>query len=459
MKFSELFVIEPEANIGWFDPVLSIDTKLFIDPFLIYSAEEGDFQGSHKEVISFFNDAFQYIAKSGGNRSSMFWRKAETLLLFPEAEEFCLGYTGEGTKGAGSGRGFAAIIASALWEAIQAGIKEITHFEEVGILREGIGADRISDITATILRHRFAAYTASVCESLGVPLEERRYLRGIYDPDLQRWQPTTNLLPLNPYNERPILLAPRKYLRELPTISADEFWDFCYYNENDVLRIEFGLDVSKNVDKPTIINFAVRHPELRAKFIKATEAEESRPYDFANDPKGFTRWYEASASHCHDNPISLDVSSRAEFKAALVGIVTEFENYVENNRGWRLLWNDDGRAKSEEAAQLLFLGIVKHYCKANNIDISREANIGRGPVDFKASLGHQLRALLELKLAKNSKFWNGLERQLPKYLEAEDIDIGYFVVIVYTENDLKRLSDIRKRVRMVRKRLPTISSQ
>jgi hypothetical protein len=95
------------------------------------------------------------------------------------------------------------------------------------------------------------------------------------------------------------------------------------------------------------------------------------------------------------------------------------------------------------------LGIVKHYCKANNIDISREADIGRGPVDFKVSAGYQLRALLEVKLAKNSKFWNGLEKQLPKYQEAEGIEVGYFLVVVYSEGDLKRIREIQERVRRV----------
>jgi hypothetical protein len=75
-------------------------------------------------------------------------------------------------------------------------------------------------------------------------------------------------------------------------------------------------------------------------------------------------------------------------------MLDEFRNYIENNRGWSLLWNDNGIAKSEEAAQLLFLGIVKHYCRANNIDISPEVNIGRGPADFKISQGYEFRSLL-----------------------------------------------------------------
>ena len=43
MKFSEHYSITKGPDDDWFDPVINIDTKLFIDPFLIYSSETGDF--------------------------------------------------------------------------------------------------------------------------------------------------------------------------------------------------------------------------------------------------------------------------------------------------------------------------------------------------------------------------------------------------------------------------------
>ena len=134
-------------------------------------------------------------------------------------------------------------------------------------------------------------------------------------------------------------------------------------------------------------------------------------------------------------------------------MVAEFENYVSHNKGWSLLWNDNRTPKSEEAAQNLFLGVVKHYCKAADIDISREANIGRGPVDFKFSHGYERRMLLEMKLAKNTKFWNGLAAQLPTYLTAEGIAGGYFMVVCYTDKDYERIHDIQRCVKEVREKV------
>jgi len=156
MKFSDEFKISRHESEDWFDPVLSIDTPLFIDPFLIYRQEEGIFRGSHKDIIDFFNAQFQQIAESGGDpRSSLYW-KAVNSLRFPEVSELCLGYTATGTRGSGSSLGLGKIIANALWEAIQAGITHIRHFEEISLIREGFGADRISDMTAGIIRNRLA---------------------------------------------------------------------------------------------------------------------------------------------------------------------------------------------------------------------------------------------------------------------------------------------------------------
>lgn len=451
MKFSDQFDIKRSEGEEWFDPVLSVDTRLFIDPFLLYADEQGHFVGSHEQVVNFFNSAFKLIARSGGKTSSLLWRKAEAMLRLPEVEELCLGYTGAGTGGAGTGKGFAKVMAGALWEAIKAGLEEITHFEEAGILREGIGADRISDATANILRGRLAGYTTEVCEQHGVPLKTVRYRRGYYDSQEECWMPLEARLPINPYNNKPVLLVPRQYLRELPTINAEDFWEYCFTNENELVRNEFNYDISRRVSKKEIVELARNHPELRRKYLRSVERRPPDPYDLTRDPHGLVSWYDEAADYVDDHPLALLIQSEEDFVCAIDRMVDEYRSFVEDNRGWNLLWNENGTPRRESAAQDLFLGIIKHYCRANNIDISREPNIGRGPVDFKVSLGYNLRALLELKLAKNTKFWSGLSKQLPKYLEAENIQIGYFVVIMFNETDYQRASDIVEQVQEVRK--------
>jgi len=451
LRFSDEFQIIRVPEEDWFDPVLTFDARLFIDPFLLYASETGHFVGSHQEVITFFNSVFKMIAKSQGDGSSIYWRRALALLQFPEVEELCLGYTDAGTRGTGTGYGLGRVITGLLWDAVRAGLREIRHFEEICILGEGIGADRISDITANITRRQLALYTGEICKLNKVPLYTARYSRGYYSETKQRWMPLKVNLPRNPYNGRPILLVPRDYLRALPTINHDDFWEYCYDNENETLRTEYSADVTRHVEKKVIITVARRHAEFRSNYIQAVEKRHPEPYDFERDPMGMVAWYEGTREYCRRQKLSFVISSRNDFDEAVDKMVSEFRHYVEKNDGWRLLWNDNNTPRSESAAQRLFLGIIKHYCKANDIDISREANVGRGAVDFKVSQGYQIRTLLELKLVKNTKFWNGLEKQLPTYQEAEGTDAGYFVAVAYSQADLRKLGGIQTRVNKVNK--------
>jgi hypothetical protein len=76
-------------------------------------------------------------------------------------------------------------------------------------------------------------------------------------------------------------------------------------------------------------------------------------------------------------------------------------------------------------------------CEAANVDITREANIGRGPVDFKFSAGWHRRALIEVKLMASSKLRHGVELQLPQYLFSERISCAYYVCVGFTDDELR----------------------
>jgi hypothetical protein len=57
---------------------------------------------------------------------------------------------------------------------------------------------------------------------------------------------------------------------------------------------------------------------------------------------------------------------------------------------------------------------------ATESDVTREANDGRGPVDFKVSRGSKDKTLVEFKLAKNSQLQKNLQHQAEIYQKASD---------------------------------------
>ena len=69
------------------------------------------------------------------------------------------------------------------------------------------------------------------------------------------------------------------------------------------------------------------------------------------------------------------------------------------------------------------------YCEANDLDITPEAETGRGPVDFKFSHGLQRRVLVEIKLSTNTHLKKGYTKQLKIYNESENPISSYYVVI------------------------------
>lgn len=160
MRFSEHFGIQRSNEDDWFDPHLTIDTKLFMDPLLLLSAG-GYWAGAHDELIAHFVRCYELVAKSVGE-NSVSAKAARRLSTFPEPFELGLGYTASGTRGSASGDSYAVRMADGVAVAIAAGLAQPEHVEEIGILNEGVGADRISDATANVIKARLISYTQDV---------------------------------------------------------------------------------------------------------------------------------------------------------------------------------------------------------------------------------------------------------------------------------------------------------
>jgi len=103
MLFSEHYGIGVKDTDDWFDPIMLIDTRLFIDPFQIFAKPHDDFQNCHQKVINFFSDLFIKAAQTPPNPRSPFFRRLLRTAEFKEVNEVCLGYSGHSTAGAGSG--------------------------------------------------------------------------------------------------------------------------------------------------------------------------------------------------------------------------------------------------------------------------------------------------------------------------------------------------------------------
>lgn len=443
MLFSEYFNIKCLGDEDWFNPILTQDTLLFIDPFAVFKSKDELFKDTYSEMMYFFQQAFELIAHAGGNKNNLSYKKAESMLLFPEENAFCLGYS-KTRRGSGTGPLWAKTLASNINSIIARGVTHISHFEELGIFCTGVGPDRLSDMTTNLLKNRFITYTQRICNLHEVPMKKVRVQNAYFDYEFKRWCDSECLLPVNPYKGNyPVILVPKDFLNMLPEINSDDFTNTMDLAER--MRNDFNYEIDKNLDKEKIAEIAIEHYDLVKEYIDIVEKREACTFGELMKRTLRYAWYDLSKEIVTLNKfVFADVDNDTSFFDKIFGFTQYYKDFVELRSGYKLLWNESKTSpRSEEDVQILFKGILDEHCRANNIDFTREVNQGMGPVDFRFSSGYTNRVLLEAKLAKNSKFWNGLKKQLPKYMKIDSCKLGIFLVIAFTDKDIKRVNDIQ----------------
>lgn len=278
-----------------------------------------------------------------------------------------------------------------------------------------------------------------------------------FNIEQKRWEHRRISLPRNPcFDREGVILVPKDFLCVLPTINKDGFSEFISGFKSEQLRAELNYEIEGYLDADTIVEIAEKYPEWVEDYIEYKEKDETvAPYDLSTDDKNLYRPQKEAYNFVGNNSIHFqkEISTENDFKEFLDLIINQFKHYVEEQGGYRLLWNDptgkeyEPLPRQEDSVQYLFLGIISSYCKIYNVDPSREPETGRGPVDFKLSSGYNLRALIEIKLAKNSKLKQGFERQLPTYLKAQQIKLGFYVIISYEKEDSSRVNKTLEKVK------------
>lgn len=228
-----------------------------------------------------------------------------------------------------------------------------------------------------------------------------------------------------------VILTPKRFLRRIPTVDPSEFWDFAWANEADQLRAQFNYEVGRNVDRGRIAMLARRRRHLLTKYLQHLERKGSDPYDVDEDP-ALVVCSPDFANEVADAFTTPAPKSEAEFVSFVEALIANFKDCVEQRGAWRTLWVND-KPRPEKHAQVLFDVSAVMACHDRDVELTRESDAGRGPVDFKFSRGKKLRALMEVKLAKSSSFKRNLAKQTPIYAGAERCKRGYFVVIQFKD--------------------------
>jgi len=118
-----------------------------------------------------------------------------------------------------------------------------------------------------------------------------------------------------------------------------------------------------------------------------------------------------------------------------------FKTAVEHNGLWTALWDDPQSGhygpppQGEDRPSYRPRSAWLEHCKVANVDMTRETDCGRGPVDFKFTRGWTMRGLIEVKHIENNQFTHGATAQLPTYLKGEEAAFGIYLCIGYWDTD------------------------
>lgn len=430
IRISDALGISSEMlnNEGAFDGFVDIDSQLHIDPYLLRNATTVELKDSYGRFQEYFNNIIKLLDNSNKSNDRLF-REAVQGLIFHEIPFAALGYS-KTDKGKGIGLTLARNLAQTASEIINAGVKDSVIFEIVGLLEDGVGPDKISDMTIRIILQDILNFSARAARNLNVRTIDIAFNKTSYK------------IPC--YKGRPKLLFPREILRDLPVAYDWSDVDYvCAYN--DALRRSVNKIIgdtwkhaTQKISKEDLRNTLIDKPDVLRDLIKQYRDKKAEPYDFINDPAGEISWYTIAKQFSSDYPLRLVLGASPSIKdieKVIIDICKHFRDLIENRGLWKSLYNV-GKLLPEPYAQRIFYGIADSYCKANNIDLNPETNAGPGPVDFKFSSGYALRALVEVKYSSNSHLIKGYTKQLPTYTKAQNSQYNLYLVIQTNKTDV-----------------------
>ncbi|EGR0396372.1 MULTISPECIES: hypothetical protein [Vibrio] len=436
---------------GVVNVLLNTDTLLFIDPMLLPHSRHREM--SVAATVSYAQRFEQVInlLYASKFKDDVAWKAAKKKFKFSEINWTCLGYGANG-KGSGFGPELTESTLITAKQIIDLDVKDVSLFMALSLFEDGIGPDRISDMTTNIILDDLIDFTLRVNGDLNIPTQK-------YDVNGRLVN-----LPENPFADSPLILVPTDIVRDLPI--ANDWSDIArVVRENEALKDSVNLHIGEIFAQTTkkqrqvMKERALQSKEAFSNVLDMLQYVPKEAYDFSSDRNGEDFWKKYIGIISEQFPFDLSNYSKKKLTKQDVldvvrQILVKFRELVEDKGIWKELWDSNDEPRKEKAAQRLFFVVADSYCTTNNLDLSPEADNGNGPVDFKVSQGADAKVLVEIKLSTNGQAVHGYEKQLEIYKTADNTDVGIFLLIDVGGMGTKHARIQAARDHMLRANLP-----
>ena len=463
IHFSDYFDLSPKVleKYGAFNISLINDLPLFIDPFLLFHSRKPKYKELHNQIIKyvrFLRDKSADINLDSGLLQAWYF--------FPEVKQNWLGFSVSGNKGSGLREDFAYSLHTNLNKIFSGfGNEKVTkgsHLEKLCLIKGGVGRDKISDFTTNLIKNFLLQYT----QEFAVKYLPRKYKKRvavnkvIFNYKTETWERRTFTLPY--MNNDYVILTPKNLLtRHDLWINKDDLYDdFENIPEaipNSQLRAQIDNyfksllpkdPTQKDINKAklqTVNNF----PQLLDYYIRYKE----KNGDKANSDSTY-KVKEAEYQYIQQiQALSEDLLRKSGFYNSKGKTYDEaiqrawyLKDVIENKDGYKYLYHQGKPIENENDLQILY----RLTWFATDLDVNREVNNGRGPVDYKVSKGSKDTTVVEFKLARNTKLETNLKNQIEIYKKANNTKNAIKVILYFNEKEKNKVNDILSKLRIKR---------
>ena len=461
--FSDFFEVSPEAieNYGAFNISLINDLPLFVDPFLLFNSDKGEYKKLHDSIIEYV--VFLKRISSQTIPDGL----VKSLFRFSEVKQNWFGYSKTGNSGTGLGKKFAFALRDNLTNIFanfgQESITDGSHLEKLCLIESGVGRDNISDFVTNLSKEYLLEYT----QKFASEHIDQKFLKKFHIPKVSfnyntySWSSAYFTLPY--FNDDFVILTPKDIL------TKDDTWinrgdtlrqldEIIHSIPNEELRAhmnQYFLSRLPNIpnEEPTkeeeqfALSALIReYPELLDYYIKFKESKGDKAVSISQEKVKavevafITQLMELAKLLQSAGFYSISGSSYDEAMKRIVFL----KQVIENNDGYRLFYVNGKPVERETDLHIIY----KLTWHATDYDVNAEVNNGRGPVDFKISKGSSDKTLVEFKLAKNTKLKQNLAKQVEVYESANQSNNSIKVIFFFSFDEEKRVKDILKELNL-----------
>ena len=286
MQISKKFGLnKSQYELDFVDIDIEKDTPLFLDPYFISKMEFPMAEAAYKTLRSYFNYLLALLRQDHIDEAK------EIFSFLGETNEICLGMSKGKPSGKGMGPKDAEEIFKKLIEskAYQTGLME--DIEDFQIFVPNVDKDKVSDMTANIIKIHLIKYTQEQCKLWDIPLIDSVPSGNYWDEKNLCW---TNIYSkMLVADGHKFILVPKRLVSYSKEYTSEKYTQHFVLNflQNEQLRMNTSLvkervkskekyvtkkDIKENelvnhtFDKEWLAKFTLQHPEVFAEFKKKT---------------------------------------------------------------------------------------------------------------------------------------------------------------------------------------------